>query len=219
MARANSLSRARVSKPTNSYKFQINSASLPRVRLKKYLMLFSSVLNLNPLCCFMGLRCVGQGLRLLLVSMAAAYCAGCASQGSYNAQTNDFTDQKPLLVITSPRHARTFDVSGNNKLSQDLRWNSETQSLTAVVSYSLITGEGDADFDPANYRVIELPFPSVKLDKDSNLFVWDPRNQKVVIGHLEGGVFGARVVLNENVRLSAHRRAQELSGKLIVSAP
>jgi hypothetical protein len=70
--------------------------------------------------------------------------------------------------------------------------------------------------DPANYRVLELPFPDVHLDRDGNLFVVSDRNQMVPIGHLENGVFGTEVVLDDRVHLSAHRRDQVLSAKLIV---
>jgi len=82
----------------------------------------------------------------------------------------------------------------------------------------LVSGGGDAELDPANYRVLQLPFPGIKLDKDSNLFVADGQHRKLVIGRLDSGIFGSKVVLNGNVRLSAHRRDQQLSGKLIVSA-
>jgi hypothetical protein len=86
------------------------------------------------------------------------------------------------------------------------------------VTYSLVSGGGDADLDPANYRVLQLPFPGIKLDKDGNLFVVDSQKRRLPIGHLESGIFGGKVVLNDNVRLSAHRRDRVLSGKLIVSA-
>jgi hypothetical protein len=99
-----------------------------------------------------------------------------------------------------------------------LRWDAETQTLSAFVAYSLVSGGGDAELDPANYRVFQLPFPGIKLDKDGHLFVLDSQNRKLSIGHLDSGIFGSNVVLNGNVRLSAHRRDQELSGKLIVCA-
>jgi hypothetical protein len=99
-----------------------------------------------------------------------------------------------------------------------LRWDAETQTLSAFVTYSLVSGGGDEEIDPANHRVLQLPFPGVKLDKDSNLFVLDSQNRRLLIGHLDSGIFGTKVVLNDNVRLSAHRRDRELSGKLIVSA-
>ncbi len=159
-----------------------------------------------------------RALRSFLIASAVVLSTGCASQSAYNPLTGDSIGGKPLLVITSPRHPRTFDVSGNDKLSQELRWNSETQTLSAFVTYSLVSGGGDEEIDPANYRVLELPFPNIKLDRDNNLFVLDSRDRKVMIGRLEDGIFGRKVVLNENVRLSAHRHDRELSGKLVVSA-
>jgi hypothetical protein len=159
-----------------------------------------------------------RGMRFFLMSIAVALSTGCASQNSYNPLTGDSIGGKPLLVITSPRHPRTFDITGNDKLSQELRWDAETQTLSAFVAYSLVSGGGDEDIDPANYRVLQLPFPGVKLDKDRNLFVLDSQNRKLFIGHLDSGIFGSKIVLNDNVRLSAHRHDRELSGKLVVSA-
>ncbi len=157
-------------------------------------------------------------MRALLILIAVAFSAGCASQNAYHSLVGDSAEAKPLLIITSPLHPGTFDISGNDKLSQELSWNRETQTLLAFVTYSLVSGGGDVELDPANYRVLELPFPGVKLDKDGNLFVLDTLNQKVLIGRLESGIFGGKVMLNKNVQLSAHRHDRELSGKLIVSA-
>jgi hypothetical protein len=159
-----------------------------------------------------------RALRSFLIASAVVLSTGCASQSAYNPLTGDSIGGTPLLVITSPRHPRTFDVTGNDKLSQGLRWDAETQTLSAFVTYSLVSGGGDEEIDPANYRVLQLPFPDVKLDKDSNLFVLDSQNRKLLIGHLDSGIFGTKVVLNDNVRLSAHRHDRELSGKLVVSA-
>jgi hypothetical protein len=118
----------------------------------------------------------------------------------------------------SPRHPRTFDVSGNDKLAQDLRWNQEAQTLSVYVTYSMVSGGGDDELDPSNYKVLELPFSGVHLDEKSNLFVLNSQNERVILGRLESGIFGAKVVLNNNVQLSAHRHNGELSAKLIVSA-
>ncbi len=120
------------------------------------------------------------------------------------------------MVIESPRHPRTFYLTGDDKLSQDLRWDEKANQLCAYVAYSLVPGGGDVDMDPANYRILELPFPDVHLDKEGNLFVVSDRNQTVPIGHLVNGVFGTEVALDDRVHLSAHRRDQVLSAKLIV---
>ncbi len=167
----------------------------------------------------MPATCHSLSLREVLLTLIITTCiTGCASQRSYSPLTGDSIGGTPLLVITSPRHPRTFDVTGNDKLSEELRWDAKTQTLSAFVTYSLVSGGGDEEIDPANYRVLELPFPNIKLDRDNNLFVLDSRDRKVMIGRLEDGIFGRKVVLNENVRLSAHRHDRELSGKLVVSA-
>jgi hypothetical protein len=152
--------------------------------------------------------------------MAAILFAGCANQNGYSetGATNVGAGKAPVLIITSPRHPRTFDVEANDKLSQELRWNPTTQSLSAVVTYSYVSGGGDDELDPANYRVLELPFPNVHVDEKSNLFALNDHKERVSLGHLESGIFGDKVVLNNNVRLSAHRHENELAAKLIISA-
>src|ERR1700722_14242322 len=112
-------------------------------------------------------RSAERTILIFLMVLTVALSTGCASQNRYNPLTGDSIGGKPLLVITSPRHPRTFDVSGNDKLSQELRWNSETQTLSAFVTYSLVSESGDEEIDPANYRVLELPFPNIKLDRDN----------------------------------------------------
>ncbi len=167
----------------------------------------------------MPATCHSLSLREVLLTLIITTCiTGCASQRSYSPLTGDSIGGTPLLVITSPRHPRTFDVTGNDKLSQELRWDAKTQTLSAFVTYSLVSGGGDEEIDPANYRVLELPFPDIKLDRENNLYVLDSRDRKVMIGRLEDGIFGRKVVLNENVRLSAHRHNRELFGKLVVNA-
>jgi hypothetical protein len=190
------------------------------MRLDAHLIILSSALNLARLRSSMASDSAAWHLLrlrwVLLALIIPTVITGCASHSISACEASN--GKLPLLVITSPRHPKTFDITGNDKLSQELRWDAETQTLSAFVTYSLVSGGGDADLDPANYRVLQLPFPGIKLDKDSNLFVLDSQKRKLLLGHLYSGIFGTQVVLTDNVRLSAHRRDRELSGKLIVSA-
>lgn len=137
--------------------------------------------------------------------------------GSFPIDASPSEGTSATMVIFSPRHPASFYFSGNDKLSQELRWNKETQTLEACVTYSLVSGGGDDEDDPSNYKTFELPFPTVKLDQNNNLIAFGRQNRAVHLGHLEGGIFGPKVVLNDNVKFSAHRRNGSLSAKIIVS--
>lgn len=69
---------------------------------------------------------------------------------------------------------------------------------------------GESTSFPSDQTLIdafELSFPTVHMDWSKNrLYAVDDRNQEVSIGHLESGVLGTRVILNDNVKLSAHRQ-------------
>ena len=121
------------------------------------------------------------------------------------------------MVIMSPSHPGTLLVDVNDKLSQDLRWNDETQTLSADVAYSLVDGGGDDEIDPANYKTFELPFPAVGIDRENRLFALTCQKERIFLGHLERGILGTRVMLDPNVRLIAHRHNGHLSAQLIVS--
>lgn len=123
-----------------------------------------------------------------------------------------------MMVIMSPRHPATFYFSSTDKLSQELRWDKDTRTLFAYVTYSLVSGGGEDEQDPSNYKTFELPFPTVILDQKNNLVALGDQYKSVHLGHLESGIFGPKVVLNNNVRLSAHRKNGSLSAKLIVTA-
>ena len=122
---------------------------------------------------------------------------------------------KPPIVINSPRHPATFYLTGNDKLCQDLRWDKETQTLSAYVSYSMIDGVGDTSWDPADCQTFKLPFPSVSLDQKNNLFV-DVHKRKILLGHVQDGTFDGEVKLNDQTQLIAHRHDGRLSARLVV---
>jgi hypothetical protein len=158
-------------------------------------------------------------IRALWVIMGAALIVGCANRADSLSpdSTNVYGVTPPVMVIMSPSHPTTIEVDVNDKLSQNLRWNIETQTLSAHVTYSLVDGGGDSELDPSNYKTFELPFPTVSIDQKNNLFAISSQNKRVRLGHLESGIFGPKVVLNPNVRLIAHRNNGKLSAKLIVS--
>jgi hypothetical protein len=108
-------------------------------------------------------------------------------------------------------------VGANDKLGQDLSWDRETQTLTAHVTYSLISGGGYDNVDPSDCETFDLPFPSVSVDRKNNLYILS-KNEKIMLGHLKNGIFGPNVVLNDNVQLVAHRYSGKLLAKLVVGA-
>ncbi len=121
-----------------------------------------------------------------------------------------------VKIVASPSQPDTLLVGLNQKLDQNLRWDEKEGTLTACVTYSLIDGGGDTDCDPLDYRTFELPFPAVRLDQDNNLTVLDSKKRKILLGHLESDPYGSRVVLNDNVRLIAHRKNGRLWGRIVV---
>ena len=125
-------------------------------------------------------------------------------------------EKAPVRVIVSPMHPRTFDVGANDKLSQTLDWNKETRTLSAKVTYSEVSGGGDDELDPANYKTFTLPFPTVALDGKNNLFIVGDKQRKLVLGHLKEGSIGIDVVLKDNARLVAHRHDGRLSAWLMI---
>jgi len=119
-----------------------------------------------------------------------------------------------MTIVMSPSHPSTFDVGANDKLSQVLEWNKESQTLFAKITYSEVSGGGDDELDPSNYKTVSLPFPAVKLDDKGNLVTMGYRQDKFVLGHLQNGPLGVNVVLESHVHLIAHRRNGRLSAWL-----
>lgn len=180
------------------------------------------------MCCDQGVFCGATLIacfrskalaRASLVVLVLIVNTGCANQVSYippNAAGSSGVEY-PVIEIISPSHPRTFDVTGNDKLSQELVWDKKAKTLFANVTYSELLGGGDAELDPSNYETFELPFPTVELDSKNNLFVLDSQKERILLGHLEGAVFGPKVVLKSNVLFVAHRHNGELSAKITVN--
>jgi hypothetical protein len=96
------------------------------------------------------------------------------------------------IEIISPSHPATFYVNGNEKLGQDLTWDDKAGILKGNVTYSLVMASGDELIDPANYTTFGLPFPTIRLAPNKELYVI-ANHQKVAIGRLEEGAFGTQV--------------------------
>jgi hypothetical protein len=170
---------------------------------------------MNP--CFFSKSGIVKSVCLFLAGCLSAY-AGQQSIPPTNPETVA-KDKPPMRVIVSPQHPRTFDVGANDKLSQTLDWDRETRTLTAKVTYSEVSGGGDDEWDPANYETFTLPFPTVAVDGENNLFVVGDSQRKLVLGHLKEGLVRTDVVLRGNTHLVAHRHNGRLSAWLLIGPP
>jgi len=122
------------------------------------------------------------------------------------------------VVIASPNHPRTWYVNELDKFTQILRWDDEDQTLYLDVTYSL-NGEWplmDSN-DPDQYGTFTVSFPDVHQNEAHHeLYYVDGSGHKFSLGWIKPGVFGKKVVLRDNVKLSAHRRNGVLKAMLIV---
>ena len=119
-------------------------------------------------------------------------------------------------VLASPDHPAVWYVYDYDKLGQNLHWDDRNQSLVADVTYSLVPAEND--WNPADYRTFILHFPGVQFNAVENtLYFRDGHKHKVILGHIEPGIFGKQVVLGKGIELSAHRHLGALNGALLVN--
>jgi hypothetical protein len=111
---------------------------------------------------------------------------------------------EPYITIASPDHPHIWWNLSGDKVSQYLEWNREEDQLVLHLAYadiSQIAERNQSDID-----TFDLSFPTVRLDSTGNsLYVLLDGNHKTTIGHLKAGIFGERVVLNNDFQLSAHR--------------
>jgi hypothetical protein len=112
---------------------------------------------------------------------------------------------QPLFCITSPDRPPVWYNRAGDKLSQYLDWSNSKDQLVLHVAYNL-GNSTSYERDQTWIDTFELSFPSVHLDRSKNrLYFIADHDREITIGHLESGVVGTRVVL-ENAELSAHRR-------------
>jgi len=111
------------------------------------------------------------------------------------------------FCITSPDRPPVWYNRSGDKLSEELRWSNSKQQLMLRVAYANVDSTVSAWRDQTLVDTFVLSFPTVRLDRStSRLYFIDDHGREINIGHLESGLFGNRVVLDDNVELSAHRR-------------
>jgi len=126
-----------------------------------------------------------------------------------------FADSPARYVISSPDHPGTFEVGANDKLAQDLRWDTAQGRLLLTVVYAM-----DPSTDrwlPADQRAYTLHFPSIRCDETTRtLYVPSKSEGRIVVGSLHDGLAGPQVRLRDNVELVAHRHNMHIDAQLVV---
>jgi hypothetical protein len=120
------------------------------------------------------------------------------------------------LLIASPDHPETWYTNGFEKLGQSFRWSNNEQGLFLDVTYGLVPYPDITD--PTQYETFTLSFPSAKMDgMRRSLYVLDKTAHRIEIGRVVHGIFETKIVLNANVRLSAHRKNGSIVAILTVT--
>ena len=121
------------------------------------------------------------------------------------------------LSVTSPDRPRTWFLGGDfEKLSQSLRWDQNTQTLSLDVTYTL-HGEWPNPENSDLSKTFQLYFPQVKMSKlGRRLFLVLPGRSPIRVAMVQHGFVGDRVVLDPNVEVDAHRRNGVLIASLLV---
>ncbi len=111
------------------------------------------------------------------------------------------------VSIVSPDRPRVWYNPSGDKLTQYLEWSPAQGQLILHVAYANVGDTTAAWSDQYYLDSFQLAFPSVHLDSSRNrLYVVTGHGHQSEIGHLEPGVMGDRVVLDDHYQLSAHRR-------------
>ncbi len=108
--------------------------------------------------------------------------------------------------ITSPDHPPDWYNRAGEKLSETLSWSTSKQELFLTVAYSNIAATSFVWRDQTYVDSFNLSFPSVRLDRSDNRLYIREKGNRIGIGRLEPGLFGSRVILDEEVSVSAQRR-------------
>jgi hypothetical protein len=116
------------------------------------------------------------------------------------------TASAEVFSISSPDHPPAWYNRAGDKLSQTLSWNNSKQELCLTVAYSSIAATSFVWRDQTYVDSFNLTFPMVRLDRSTNRLYFMEKGTRVEIGRLESSFFGSRVILDDDVALSAHRR-------------
>ena len=121
-----------------------------------------------------------------------------------------------FLSVTSPDHPQTW-VVGANQQAKSLRWDSSRHMLVVDVKYSTQDYADSANPTQIDYHT--LAFPNVRLASNgSDLLASNHASETARIGHISNGLFGKRIVLNNNVNLNVHRMHGKIYASLVYNA-
>ncbi|MCE0523487.1 MAG: hypothetical protein LV480_11320 [Methylacidiphilales bacterium] len=109
------------------------------------------------------------------------------------------------FCLTSPDKPAVWYNRSGDKVSEYLAWDDAKEKLVLLLSYNRV--EFLSDRDQTYYDNFQLAFPTVRLDRSTDRLYFVGKNgREITIGHLEPGILAQRVVLDDGVQLSAHRR-------------
>jgi hypothetical protein len=111
----------------------------------------------------------------------------------------------PALSIASPDHPPVWYNRTGDKLTQYLEWSNSKDQLVLHVAYSSIPSSPEVWSDQYYIDKFKLSFPTVRLDRSQNRLYFANHGHEITVGHLDSGILGTRVELENNVELSAHR--------------
>ncbi len=107
--------------------------------------------------------------------------------------------------IASPDHPSAWYNLSGEKVSQELDWDHGKERLVLFIAYSTVPNTPSRD--QTLYTTFRLSFPMVRRDYSTDrIYFVDENGRKVDLGRLRRGIFGTEVVLNDQVRLAAHRQ-------------
>jgi hypothetical protein len=113
-------------------------------------------------------------------------------------------DQAAFSITSPDRPAVWYNRTGD-KIGQYLDWSNAKNQLVLHLAYNL-GNSTSYERDQTWIDNFELSFPNVHLNRSNNrLYFVGEHGREITIGHLEPGIAGTRVVL-DNAELSAHRR-------------
>jgi hypothetical protein len=122
------------------------------------------------------------------------------------------------VSLTSPDHPAIWYNPVGDRVEQYLTWDRAKGVLMLNVAYD--EEESRPVRDQFYYDSFHLSFPMVRLDEATNrLYVPGGHGGRVFIGHLEPGMMGNRVVLNDDLEFAAHRDGREIHATIVSHGP
>jgi hypothetical protein len=120
------------------------------------------------------------------------------------------------FTLASPETPAIWYNRAGAKVNQYLTWDDSKRMLILHLAYDRV--EFFPYSDQTYFDTFHLAFPSVKLDGATDtLYFIGTKGHRVSIGHLEDGAFGRRVILDQNVQLSADRRSGFIHAAIVLA--